>query len=131
MKTTTKTHTATRFQANPNQMLRERETEALLWLVEGKSAAEAALIMGTSERTQKAHRQRAMEALGANNAPSLVGMAFYHRILTCLCLVLTIFQFMATSVTQESVRRAPRTAYTRQIARSRTRQENLGEIRPA
>ena len=127
---TIKTHSSARFKTQPNNLLRERESEALLWLVEGKSAGEAALIMGTSERTQKAHRQRAMSALGANNAPSLVGMAFYQKIITCMCLALTIFQFMATSITQENVRRLPRTSFTRQIPK-RTRQDKLGEIKPS
>lgn len=111
---TIKEHPGTRFIIQPNDKLRERESEALVWLLEGKSAAEAGIIMGTTERTQKAHRQRAMTALGANNAPSLVALAFYHKIASALCMLIIALQ-VSMIVQPHTLRRPPRPPAVRMV----------------
>ena len=117
---TKKKHMGMRFAVEPNDYLRERESEALVWLVEGKSAEEASVIMGTTVRTQKAHRQRAMVALGANNAPSLVAMAFYHKIMRCVFFVLIAAQ-LGMTITPERTTPVPRPPFVR-VVRTRTRE---------
>lgn len=56
--------------------LSERQLEVLLWLAEGKTAAEIAIIMGITCNTSTNHIANAKRAVGVNKDTALVATAF-------------------------------------------------------
>ena len=50
--------------------LSEREAEVLLWVAQGKSNPEIAMILGISEKTVKVHMGHIFEKLGTGNRNS-------------------------------------------------------------
>jgi DNA-binding NarL/FixJ family response regulator len=64
--------------ASPLESLSEREREVLQLIVEGKSSAQIAGILGLSPKTVETYRSRLMHKLGISDLPSLVKFAIQH-----------------------------------------------------
>jgi DNA-binding NarL/FixJ family response regulator len=62
----------------PLDQLTAREREVLQLVVQGKSNAEAAAILGLSPRSVETYRLRLMQKLGIEDLPSLVKFAIRH-----------------------------------------------------
>jgi DNA-binding CsgD family transcriptional regulator len=62
--------------------LTPREREVLRLIVEGRSSAEAAVILGLSPRSVDTYRARLMDKLNIEDLPSLVKFAIRHGITT-------------------------------------------------
>lgn len=66
--------------ASPLDSLSPRERETLQLVVEGKSSAEIAALLGLSRKTVETYRSRLMTKLGIKDVPSLVRFAIEHGI---------------------------------------------------
>ncbi len=63
---------------SPLERLSEREREILQLVVEGKSSADIAQVLGLSPKTVETYRSRLMTKLGIKDVPSLVKFAVQH-----------------------------------------------------
>lgn len=72
--------------SDPNRTMDEAltaiESEILKRVVEGKSNAKVAALLGLSPRTVETYRARLMRKLGVDNLPDLVKYAIRHGITT-------------------------------------------------
>ena len=73
-----------------------RESEALLWVAEGKTKEETGMIMGCSTRTARAHIEHAKDKLHAANLPHLVALAFDKGVLSAAHVFMLAVAFLAT-----------------------------------
>jgi DNA-binding NarL/FixJ family response regulator len=67
---------------SPLEQLTAREREVLQLVVQGKSNAEAAALLGLSPRSVETYRLRLMQKLGMEDLPSLVKFAIRHGMTT-------------------------------------------------
>jgi DNA-binding CsgD family transcriptional regulator len=72
-----------RRQVKVKLALSARETEVLEWVKEGKSAWEASVILGISERTVRFHVANIMRKLGASNRAQAVAIALQLGLVHC------------------------------------------------
>lgn len=66
----------------PDEALTAIEGKILKLVVEGKSNAQVAALLGLSPRTVETYRARLMRKLGVDNLPDLVKYAIRHGITT-------------------------------------------------
>ena len=77
--TKTESNGPTREATESNGVLSSREVECLQWLASGKTLAEAAMILGISERTLRYHISNARERLGvATTVQAIVAAALTY-----------------------------------------------------
>ena len=69
-----------RQRASPLDSLSRRERQILQMVAEGKSSAEAAVILFLSPKTVDTYRSRMMQKLGIADVPSLVKFAIQHGV---------------------------------------------------
>lgn len=67
--------------AFPGHGLTKGETEAIIWVAQGKTGSEIAMILGISIATVKHRLGTARKKLGADNTPHLVSKSFLLGIL--------------------------------------------------
>ncbi|MBX5089364.1 helix-turn-helix domain-containing protein [Rhizobium lentis] len=58
-----------------------REKEILIWLSDGKTAADIGAFIGCTRATVETHKQRVMNKLGAANVTSMIAMALRGKII--------------------------------------------------
>lgn len=68
--------------ADPLNRLSDRERETLQLVVEGKTSAEIADILGLSPKTVETYRSRLMQKLGINDLPGLVKFAIQQGLIS-------------------------------------------------
>lgn len=119
------------FEALPNDLLSQRETETLVEIALGNSNKKIALAMGVTVDTARTYMGRVNEKLEVNDKAAAVCRAFCLGILKPLCLLLVASQVALTlgltsNQPTRPVRNQPRVVRVVRSGRSIT---ELSEIR--
>ncbi|MTI12063.1 LuxR C-terminal-related transcriptional regulator [Sansalvadorimonas verongulae] len=128
MKTKTP-HTGRRFRIEPNNILTERESEMLLWVVEDKDAEAAGRIMGLTKSSAETYRKRLLAKMGSERMYGLVAEAFRQGIVTPLAVMLMFCQVSLMSTSAEFVKRQPVRTQVRLVRTNRTGRKYIAGIR--